>query len=465
MSELGWLFAESTSTWFRVLTMEDYNTRIVVLGAVSLGVAAGLIGTFTLLRKRALLGDALAHATLPGIGMAFIMASFWDWNAKSLPLLLCGAAASGILGVAAISYLKTAVRLREDAALGIVLSVFFGAGVAILSVIQQVPNGRAAGLEGFIYGKTASLVAADAWLMLATAVGCTVICLLLFKEWKLLCFDEGFAGSRGYPTLLLDVVLMLTVVLVTIVGLQAVGQVLIIALLIIPAVSARFWTEHLGVMTVTAAVLGATSCYLGVVFSAVLPKLPSGPMIVLVAASLFAVSYIFGRTNGVLFRYLRRRRMNLRMEREHLLRGMYESSERDGPGKGRLSTTPKILFEERGWETLGLKGAVRRAMSEGLVELDGADHYALTEIGWTEAARLVREHRLWELYLITHADVAPSRVDHEADRIEHVLEPELIEELQALLAQDGVAATGMPRNPHADEPASAATTLQTGGAQ
>ncbi len=434
-------------TIFRVLTFQDYNTRVVVLGTAGLGIAAGLIGCFTLLRRRALMGDALAHATLPGIGVAFIIANQLGIFEKSLLLLLTGAATSGLLGVATIAYLRNAVCLREDAALGIVLSVFFGAGVAILSLIQQLPTGSAAGLEAFIYGKTASMIAFDAWLILGTATICILASIFFFKEWKLLCFDEGFASSRGYPTMLLDALLMATVVLVTIVGLQAVGLVLMIALLIIPAVSARFWTDNLKWMMIVSATVGAMSCFTGAIISAVFTKLPSGPMIVLVSACMFALSLCFGRKRGAMIRFLRRRQMNHKMDREHLLREMYEFSEENRDSDKPSPISFERLLTERSWSRYRLRRSIERARRENLVTEGPGNEISFTSAGHVEAARLAREHRLWELYLITYADIAPSRVDHEADRIEHVLEPALIAELESLLGSPS-SLEGVPPSPH-----------------
>jgi manganese/zinc/iron transport system permease protein len=434
-------------TIFRVLTFQDYNTRVVVLGTAGLGIAAGLIGCFTLLRRRALMGDALAHATLPGIGVAFIIANQLGIFEKSLLLLLFGAATSGLLGVATIAYLRNAVGLREDAALGIVLSVFFGAGVALLSIIQQLPTGSAAGLEAYIYGKTASMIAFDAWLILGTASTCILASIFFFKEWKLLCFDEGFASSRGYPTMLLDALLMATVVLVTIVGLQAVGLVLMIALLIIPAVSARFWTDNLKWVMVVSAMVGAMSCIAGSILSAVFTRLPSGPMIVLVAACMFAISLCFGRKRGALIRFIRRRQMNFKMDREHLLREMYEFFEENRTSEKTSPISFERLLRERSWSRNRLRSSIQRACRENLVREGLASEISLTPVGHVEAARLAREHRLWELYLITYADIAPSRVDHEADRIEHVLEPALIAELESLLGESS-SLEGVPPSPH-----------------
>ena len=151
--------------WRRLLLLEDYNTRVVLLGTTLLGLAAGAVGNFTLLRKRALMGDALSHAMLPGVGLAFVLVTLGGGDGKSLPLLLAGAALTGVLGLAAILFIRNATRLKEDAALGIVLSVFFGAGIAVLGVAHQMKTGHAAGLESFIYGKAASMGALDAELI------------------------------------------------------------------------------------------------------------------------------------------------------------------------------------------------------------------------------------------------------------------------------------------------------------
>lgn len=437
--------------WRRVLLLEDYNTRVVVFGTTLLGLAAGTVGSFTLLRKRALMGDALSHATLPGIAAAFIAATAAGIGDKSLPVLLLGAAASGLAGVAGILFIRNLTRLKEDTALGIVLSVFFGAGVALLGIVQQMRTGHAAGLEAFIYGKTASMIASDAYLIGGAALVCAVTCGILFKELKALCFDEGFARSRGLPVVLLDMVLMGLVVTVTIIGLQAVGLVLVIALLVTPAAAARFWTERLSGMVVIAALLGAASGMTGAAMSAILPRLPSGAMIVLVGTAFFLVSMGVGPARGVAVRIVRRIRLNSRIDRRHLLRGVFELLEARGVApsgsEGSIGTvSPKELLRVRSWSPRRLRRLIRRAERAGLVRRADGGSLRLTEEGFHEAARLAREHRLWELYLITYADVAPGLVDRDADAIEHVLGPELVRELEDLIERN--EASGVPLSPH-----------------
>ncbi|MCL4152525.1 UNVERIFIED_CONTAM: hypothetical protein GTU68_003309, partial [Idotea baltica] len=230
----------------KVLSFQaGYNTAVVVLGALLLGVAAGTIGCFAVLRRRALIGDALAHSALPGICIAFLIAPSFGFESKSIFFLLAGAAFSGLLGVLSVQLLSRETRLQEDAAIGIVLSVFFGIGVTLLSVIQSLPSTQAAGLSRFIYGQTASMQFNDA-LALAVMAGIVVCLTALFsKEFRLLCFDPEFAQSLGWSTRLLDVILLVMLTTVTIIGLQSVGILLVVALLIIPATAARFWTERL----------------------------------------------------------------------------------------------------------------------------------------------------------------------------------------------------------------------------
>lgn len=438
------------------LWIAQYNTIVVLLGTGLLGLAAGVVGSFLLLRKRALLGDALSHATLPGIAGAFLVMVALGGAGKWLPGLLAGAAISGALGVTMILAIVHTTRIKEDAALGIVLSVFFGVGVVLLSLIQNLPTGSAAGLESFIYGKTASMLAFDAWLIGIAAAVVLVLCALLFKELKLLCFDGDFAGSLGWPVVVLDVVLMAMVVAVTVIGLQAVGLILVIALLIIPASAARFWTERLGRMTLLAGVLGAASGLGGAAASAVFPRLPAGAMIVLVAGGLFALSMLLGGTRGVLAQLWRQRAMNRRIGRQNLLRTLYEWHEQHRPiaaaGDPTAEGLPPIDFRtlrrRRGWNYVQLQAALAAAMRAGLVvRRGGAEHFALTTAGLLAARQVVRNHRLWEMYLITHADVAPGHVDREADRVEHVLGADLVARLEhALVTHDPAAA--MPDSPH-----------------
>lgn len=412
-------------------SLADYNTRVVVLGVLGLGLSCGFVGSFMLLRRRALMADTVSHATLPGLGLAFLVMVAAGGDGKWLPGLLLGASISGLAGMATVLLLRRWTRIKEDAALGLVLSVFFGLGVVLLGFIQKMSRGSAAGLESFIYGKTASMLASDALLIGATGVLAFGLCGLLFKEFTLLCFDQDFARSLGRPVLAWDLLLMSLVVLLTVIGLQAVGLILVIALLIIPPASARFWTHRLTTMAWLSALFGALAGAGGAWFSALTPRWPAGAIIVLANSAIFVLSFLFGPAKGVVGRQLTQWRLQKRIARQHLLRALFEHQERSA----RPLTPWEWLLAERSWSATSLRRELAKAHSEGLVERL-PEGFSLTPSGQREAARLVRNHRLWELYLITHADIAPSHVDRDADQVEHVLDPALVAELEALLQYD-----------------------------
>lgn len=434
----GELFT-SDQLW-RLLTLSDYNTRVVLLGTAALGPACGVVGTFMLLRQRALISDALSHATLPGVAIAFMAATALGFDGKALPNLLAGALIFGLIGVATVMVIQHQTRLKSDTALAIVLSVFYGFGIALLGIVQRMPTGHAAGLKSFIYGKTASMGLSDAILIAVAAVIVCVLAFALFKELKLLCFDQNFAGSQGWPITGLDLLLLLLVTGVTVIGLQAVGLILIVALLIIPPAAARFWTHRLERMIGIAALMGLLSCIGGVAISALGPKLPTGPFIVIAAAIQFAFSLLFGSARGLLMRWKRRRELTGKVARQNLLRACYELAE-----DGDTTITEQQLAAKRAWMPGNLSRALRRAMQDELIREHANGTLSLTQRGRLEAQRVVRNHRLWELFLINYADIAPSQVDRGADSVEHIIEPEILSELERLLEAE---TAHPPASPH-----------------
>jgi len=445
---------------WNVLILRDYNTRLVVVCTMLLGCACGLMGGFLLLRKRSLMGDTLSHATLPGVGLAFMFAVWLGGDGKSLPILLTGAALTGVIGCAMVLFIRNNTRIKDDAAMGIVLSVFFGAGVAVLGLIQTMPEGSAAGLESFIYGKTASMVMSD-FKILTLVTGCVLtVSLLLFKEFRLLCFDEAFAASQGWPIRLLDVFFLALVTAVTVAGLQAVGLILIIAFLITPAAAARFWTNQLDRMLVLSAVIGGASGWLGASISAFFPRMPAGALIVLVAALCFLFSLFFGTARGVFIRLYRQVNLKRRMGRQHLLRALYEILEAEAKRSGKpegieIEPVPfRLVRGRRTWSDHQLRKYFRQSFRDGLVEKSTADdEIVLTESGLVEAAKMTRNHRLWELYLIEYADVATSRVDRDADMVEHILGEKMVAGLEAKLqTYRNVGRSLVPESPHPINP-------------
>lgn len=291
--------------------VKDPNMQWIFLGCSLLGLGSGLIGCFTYLRKQSLVGDTLAHAALPGICIAFMLS-----GVKSILLFLLGAAAAGLLATFGIGYITRHSRLKQDAALGIVLSTFFGLGIVLLTIIQHGDYGNQAGLNKFMFGQAASMVRSDVLTMAAVSTGLVIICMLLFKQFKLISFDPGFARGLGYPVAFLEQLMMLLVVIAVVAGIQAVGVVLVAALLITPAVSARYWTNKLGAMVVLSSLIGAASGGLGTIISASVSNLPTGPVTVLAATLIFIISVLLGPQKGLLAKHLLQRNVKKKYGQE-----------------------------------------------------------------------------------------------------------------------------------------------------
>jgi manganese/zinc/iron transport system permease protein len=433
--------------WFSSL---DYNTRVVLLGSVVLGMSGGVVGTFLLLRKQALLGDVVSHAALPGVGLAFLtMEILQPGSGKWLPGLLLGAATAAAFSMGLTTWLRHATRLKDDAVLAIVLSVFFGLGIVLLTMVQRLPTGNAAGLAHFIYGKAAAMRAADVRWMAAIALVSVVLCAALFKELRLLAFDERFAASQGWPVVVLDLLIKSLAVIVAVVGLQSVGLLLVVAVLIVPPAAARFWSERLAMLLVLAALFGGVAAGAGVMLSAVYPRMATGATITLCGTVLFIVSLLCGVRRGLLWRWFVLRGVKRKQEDQHLLRAFYEQlcGERGGVTEEELCqevVTAAQLVAHRSWSARDVVRLLRRAQRNGYVTQTKAG-YQLTLRGAALARQVVRNHRLWELYLIRYADSAPALVDRQVDEIEHVLDAELLSQLEEQLAAED---RELPRSPH-----------------
>ena len=299
----------------------DYTIRNVALGAAILGVVGGALGSFAVLRRQGLLGDALAHATLPGVCLAFMLS-----GTKTPIVLLVGATLSACLGALLILAIVRRTRIKQDAALGIVLSVFFGAGVVLLTHIAGSGNAGQSGLDRFIFGQASTIVWDDVLVMAVLAFAALFLMVLLFKEFKLLSFDPAFGASMGFPIKKLNALLTSLIVVAVIVGIQAVGVVLMAAMLITPAATARQWTDRLGTMVVVSGFFGAFSGVSGALISATGANLPTGPLIVLVATSILLVSLLLGQRHGFAWSWLKDRRNR----REALLEAASSTTEEGG---------------------------------------------------------------------------------------------------------------------------------------
>lgn len=378
-----------------------YNATLVTLGAMLLGMSAGATGTFLFLRKRALVSDAVSHATLPGVGLAFIVMVLLGGDGRSLIGLLAGSALSATFGLLCVGWLTRHTRLAEDAAIGAVLSVFFGFGIVVLTVIQTMGSGRQAGLESFLLGSTAGMLWADAVVIALGGAVTLALILLLRRPMTLVAFDPDYAQAQGLAVHRIDLAMMGLVMAVTVVGLKIVGLILIVALLIIPPVTARFWTENADRVVILAGAVGGVSGYVGAAISASAPNLPTGPIIVLVAFALFAASLLLAPGRGVLAALLRHLRFQRRV---HMRQGLLA-----------LATGQPI------YERLTLR-LLRRA---GLARADGV----ATDAGRARAAKALRDEKRWELVRGDEAFAAAAALYDGLRDIETVLTRDQIAEL------------------------------------
>ncbi len=279
----------------------DYTLRNVFLGTMFLGMGSGFVGTFAVLRKQSLLGDAVSHAALPGIVIAFIITG----SKITLPLLI-GAGISGLLGALFINLIVNTSKLDTDAAQAIVLGVFLGLGILLLTYVQKFPGAAKAGLDKFIFGQAATIIHSDVTIILYTELILFAIILLFWKELKVSTFDNDFTHSIGFPPKIIEAVLTVLIVITIVIGIQAVGVILMSALLMAPAAAARQWTNKLGLMCTLSSVFGAVSGIVGSVISSRVVKLSTGPVIVCCLTAIAVLSVFLSPTRGILHKYLKR---------------------------------------------------------------------------------------------------------------------------------------------------------------
>lgn len=274
------------------------NTQWVLFSTMILGIAAGMIGSISYWKRQSLLSDALAHAALPGVVLAFLIV-----GNKNLLILIVGAAFSALIGAAFIQWISTSTRITEDSAMGMILSIFYGLGIMLLTIANRTAGGNQSGLDKFIFGQAATMVKSDVYTMLALAFLVIFIIFVGFKEWKIYLFDPQFAQGLGLSLKGMNGLYTAVLVTTIVIGIQAVGVILIAALLIIPAVSARYWTKSFKTMLILSAMFGGIAGAVGTLISAIGSGLPTGPFIVVVAATFFIVSLVFGKERGLFIRY------------------------------------------------------------------------------------------------------------------------------------------------------------------
>lgn len=391
-----------------------------IMAVVLLGAGCGLLGCFVVLRRVALMGDAISHAVLPGVVAGLIYSS--DRNPGVIFLF---AAMAGLLGAALVRMMMASTRLKSDAALGIVLATFFAFGIMWQSRNQQ----DTVGVMNFLFGNIGSIDGSDLRMMLMTTAVLVVTMFFLRRPLLVLSFDEGFSRGLGYPVKILNAVFYFLLTFSVVVSLQAVGVVLVSAMLITPAAAAYLLTDRFDRMLVLSVLFGVFSGVTGGMVSAEVNGLPTGPVIALSATAVFGVVYLVAPRHGVLARILRTLRRRMRVRRENTLKAIYQIHESEGFAHEEVSVL--MLARKRGQTEEVVRKDCKALLSRGLIVMaeDGVSLH-LSRTGWKRAMEIVRNHRLWELYLTNEADYAEDHVHEDAEKIEHILGPSIVRQLE-----------------------------------
>lgn len=364
----------------------DYTLRTVALGGALLGVVSGVLGCFAVLRQQSLMGDALSHAALPGVAIAFLLAG------RELGVLLIGAGIASWLGVQFIGSVTRTTRIKQDTAMGIVLAAWFAAGIALLAYIQGRPDASQAGLDSFIFGQAAAIVESDVWLIGIVGTIAFIIMALFWKEFKLITFDTEFAGANGFRVQVFSTLLSTLIVVAIVLGLQLAGVILMVGMLIAPGIAARQWTNKLNQMVILAAIFGAFSGGTGAIVSAIDTDIPTGPMIIVVTFLIVAISIGFAPGRGLMWRTLRQRGDKQRFAARTVLDDLFHYAY----DHGSIETAVPESF------LAGVSGNVYQVGLQQL-ERDGyvrkvGSNWQLTKSGAEVASRQYHNALLWDVY-------------------------------------------------------------------
>lgn len=413
-----------------LMRLEDVTLRTALLGFTLLGLQSGLLGSFMLVRRMAMVGDTLAHAVLPGIVLGFC----WNLSKDPVPILV-GAGLMAWLGMSTVEAIKRHTPLKADAALALMLSGCYGFGAFLISCLQKHPLGAKAGLDRLLFGQAAALGTQDLWLMASGLVALLLLLGLCYKELLTTSFDPVFAQSLGLHLHWVNKALMGILGFTLIVALQAVGAILLSALFILPAATAYLLTRSFKKLLLLAMGLAVCSGWLGTIGSFMVPKMPTGPCVVLVAGVFFFIVFTLSPLHGWLPQWQRHRKQHLKATRENTLKQLYNFLQaRNDQGLPIQSLAHHLGLTPRKAQRL-VRPLIRRQLLMVLnPDAPWVERFVqLSPEGLQAARSIIRKHRLWELYLTHQAAIAPDHVHDDAETIEHVLGESLVRDLDRSL--------------------------------
>lgn len=420
----------------------DSVLRGPTLGSMLMCLGASLVGVIVFLRKQSLLGEALSHAAYPGVIMGVILAGLLNLDDRHevflAILIMFGAAITALLGLWCIQILESRFKIRSDSALCFVLSIFFGLGLTLASQVQFSFSYLYRQAQVYLYGQAATMTDMHIYVYGFLALLIIYAITTFYKEIQTITFNRDYAKILGINVRLVDSIVFILIVLAVVIGIRSVGVVLMSAMLIGPATAARQYTNKLSIMFILAGLFGLISGYLGnyvsvetsqyltQIYPATRLALPTGPMIVLVASSICLLSLLLAPERGMLLRMIRIKKFRQRCMRENLLKALWRY--------GSHQPVPfDLIAKHQTASKLYLKLALSRLVRNGWVKKDDNGSYKLTKDGEIWAAKIVRLHRLWEVYLVDYLGIGSEKVHLNAEEMEHIITPELERELTLLL--------------------------------
>ena len=389
----------------------------------------GILGTFVVVRRISLVGDTVSHSVLPGVVLGFLISSAVGRDRDPWIVFACSAVI-GLLSILAVKQIISTTRLKADAALGIVLSGFFGIGLFMKRALKQFMD-NAGGLDHFLFGNMAIISDDDLKAVLIVGLLMIICVSFMLRPFILVSFDPLFARTLGYPVKFLDLIFYTMLTITIVASLQAVGVILVSALLIIPASTAYLLTDEKKKMMWLSMLFGALAGIGGTLISANVERnIPNGAAITLLAAAIFGTAYLAAPKHGVIAKRLKFIRQKRAVASENILKAIYKLVEDKKEQRSNLKVASyaeshKLSLDEG-------QANLKKLQRAGFVELS-EDYFSFTDSGFTRAQQIVRNHRLWELYLTKQAEYEADHVHDDAELIEHLLDEETVAKLEAEL--------------------------------
>ena len=412
------------SELFQIL-QQEWAVR-ALLASSMVGIMCGVLGCFIVLRNMALVGDALAHAILPGVVLAFVVVGY------SALGFFTGAVLAGLLTAVGITWIQHQVQTKNDAAIGIVFTAMFSIGVMGISAISK-NEGVHLDLKDFLFGNVLGVANEDLYLTAAIVVYVLLSVWAFYRYLFVTTFQPVVAETMGISVRTIHYYLMLLLSFAVVAALQTVGVILVVAMLITPAATALLLSDRLPTVLLLAGGLGLASAVFGLVAAIQLETTP-GPAMAVTATAFYLAAVLLAPRKGLLFRTILQRRLRNRIRREDALKQIFRLQQ-----QGEVSEP--ALLQNLGYGRRILQQQLQFMRQQGWLE---RERLALTSTGRDEAYRLVRAHRLWETYLVNQIGLSAEQIHDDAERYEHLLSDEILDEVEAELGFPTLDPHGSP---------------------